>query len=148
MEVKVKTKQEVHIYVMLVVQFMHDSLLKRHSFCWALHAKWCPSARIDEKNPKLNTTSGGSYMEVMVNTKLEMHIQVILALQCMHDNWLKRHSFCWALHAKWYPSVRIDEKNPSQTRPREEVIWRSRSTQNRRCTSRSCWHRNACMIIC
>ena len=32
----------------------------------------------------------------------------MLALQCMHDNLLKRHSFCWALHAKWYPSVRID----------------------------------------
>ena len=30
----------------------------------------------------------------------------MLALQCMHDNLLK----CWALHAKWYPSVRIDEK--------------------------------------
>ena len=34
----------------------------------------------------------------------------MLALLCMHDNLLKRHSFCWALHAKWYPSVRIDEK--------------------------------------
>ena len=34
----------------------------------------------------------------------------MLALQCMHDHLLKRHSFCWALHAKWYPSVRIDEK--------------------------------------
>ena len=34
----------------------------------------------------------------------------MLALPCMHDNLLKRHSFCWALHAKWYPAVRIDEK--------------------------------------
>ena len=34
----------------------------------------------------------------------------MLELQCMHANLLKRHSFCWALHAKWYPSVRIEEK--------------------------------------
>ena len=34
----------------------------------------------------------------------------MLVVQCMHDNLLKRHSFCWALHAKWYPSVRIDKK--------------------------------------
>ena len=48
MEVKVKAKQEAHIYVMLVVQLMHDNLLKKHSFCWALHAKWYQSVRIDE----------------------------------------------------------------------------------------------------
>ena len=74
----------------------------------------------------------------------------MLGLQCMHDNLFKRHvhGFCWALHAKWYPSVRIDEENPSKTRPREEVIWRSRSKQNRRCTSMSCWQCNACMLIC
>ena len=34
----------------------------------------------------------------------------MLALQCMHDNLLKRHSFCWALHAKCYPSVRINKQ--------------------------------------
>ena len=34
------------------------------------------------------------------------------------------HGFCWALHAKWYPSVRIDEEHPSKKRPRKEVIWR------------------------
>ena len=33
----------------------------------------------------------------------------MLVVQCMHDNLLKRYSFCWALHAKWYPSVRIYE---------------------------------------
>ena len=75
-------------------------------------------------------------------------INVMLALQCMHDNLFKMHSVCWALHAKWYPSLRIDEENPSRTRPWEEVIWRSRSKQNRRCTPMSCWHYNACMIIC
>ena len=34
-----------------------------------------------------------------------------LGLQCIHDNLFKRHvhGFCWALDAKWYPSVRIDE---------------------------------------
>ena len=53
-------------------------------------------------------------MGVMVKTGgREVHIYVMLALQCMYDNWLKRHGFCWALHAKWYPSVRIDEENPS-----------------------------------
>ena len=35
----------------------------------------------------------------------------MLALQCMHDTWLKRHDFCWVLHAKLYPSVKIDEEN-------------------------------------
>ena len=68
MEVMVNTKYEVHIYVMLALQYMHNNLLNRHSFCWALHAKWYPSVRIDEKKSKLNTTSGG-YMEVKVNTK-------------------------------------------------------------------------------
>ena len=34
----------------------------------------------------------------------------MLALQCMHDNLLKRHGFCWALHAKLYPSVKSTEK--------------------------------------
>ena len=65
---------------------------------------------------KLNTTSGAGYMEVKVNkvkTNKEVHIYVMLALQCMHDNLLKRHGFCWAQHAKWHPSVRIDEENPS-----------------------------------
>ena len=27
----------------------------------------------------------------------------MLALQCRSDNLLKRHGFCWALHATWYP---------------------------------------------
>ena len=49
----------------------------------------------------------------------------MLGLQCMHDNLSKRHAhgFCWALHAKWYPSVRIDEENPSKTQPLEEVSY-------------------------
>ena len=64
-------------------------------------------------------------------------------MHAMHYNLLKRHSFCWTLHAKWYPSARINEENP-----REEVRWRSRSKQNSRCTSTSCWHWKACMIIC
>ena len=32
----------------------------------------------------------------------------MLTLQCMYANLLKRHGLCWVLHAKWYPSVRID----------------------------------------
>ena len=83
-----------------------------------------------------------------MSNKIGGDIYIMLALQCMHGNLFKMHDFCWALHAKWYPSVRIDEENPSKTRPLEEVIWRSRSKQNRRCTSMLCWHRNACMIIC
>ena len=31
----------------------------------------------------------------------------------MYNNWLKMHSFGWALHAKFYLSVIIDEENPS-----------------------------------
>ena len=34
----------------------------------------------------------------------------MLVFQCMHDNLLKMHGFCWVLHAKWYPSVKINEK--------------------------------------
>ena len=30
--------------------------------------------------------------------------------QCMHDNLLKMHGFCWVLHAQLYPSVKIDAK--------------------------------------
>ena len=48
---------------------MHNNLLKRHSFCWALHAKLYPSVRINERISKLNTTSGGGYIEVKVKTK-------------------------------------------------------------------------------
>ena len=29
----------------------------------------------------------------------------------VHDNLSKWHIDCWALHTKWYPSVRIDEEN-------------------------------------
>ena len=65
----------------------------------------------------------------------------------IHDNLLKWHIDCWVLHTKWYPSVRIDEKNPSYTWTWEQIKWRSMSKQNRRWTSTSCWHCNACMII-
>ena len=44
---------------MLALQCMHDNLLKMHSFCWELHAKWYPSVKIEEKKSKLNMTSGG-----------------------------------------------------------------------------------------
>ena len=49
------------------------------------------------------------------------------------------------VHTKWYPSVRVDE---SYTWTWEQVKWRSMSKQNRRWTSTSCWHCNACMILC
>ena len=70
----------------------------------------------------------------------------------VHDNLSKWHIDCLVLHTKWYPSVRIDEENPSHTWTWEQVKWRSMSKQNRRCTSMSYWHCNACnyfcMIIC
>ena len=47
----------------------------------------------EDRRRKLNMTSGAGYMEVNVNTKSEVHIYVMLALQCMHDNLLKRYSF-------------------------------------------------------
>ena len=37
MEVKVKTKLEVYIYIMSALQYMHDNLLKWHSSCWVMH---------------------------------------------------------------------------------------------------------------
>ena len=70
------------------------------------------------------------------------------ALQYIHDNMSKWHIDCWALHTKWYPSVRIDEENPSYTWSCEQFKWRSMWKQNRRWTSTSCWDCNACMIIC
>ena len=73
---------------MLALQCMHDTLLKRHA-------------------------RSKTYMDVKVKAKYEVHIYVMLALQCMYDNLLKRYGFCWALHAKWYPSVRLDEENSS-----------------------------------
>ena len=42
MEVNVKTKYEVHIYIMWALPYMHDNLLKNHTFYWALHTKWYP----------------------------------------------------------------------------------------------------------
>ena len=70
--------------------------------------------------------------------------QEFMEVKCMHDNFLKRHNFCWALHTKWCPSVRIDKLNTTSGGGYMEV----KVTQNRRCISRSCWHCNVCMIIC
>ena len=35
---------------------------------------------------------------------------IMWALQYIHDNLPKWHIYCWVLHTKWYPSVRIDKK--------------------------------------
>ena len=78
-----------------------------------------------------------------------MYIGLIMwASQYIHDNLSKWQIDYWVLHTKWYPSVRIDEKNRSYTWTWEQIKWRSMSKQNRRWTSTSCWHCNACMIIC
>ena len=136
------------MYIMWALQYIHDNLSKWHIDCWVLHTKWYPSVIIDEKNPSYTRTWEQIKWRSMSKQNREVNIYIMLALQCMHDNLFIMHGFCWALHAKWYPSVRIDEEHPSKTRPRKEGIWRSRSKQNRRCTSMSCWHCNACMIIC
>ena len=57
------------MYIMWALQYIHDYFSKWHIDCWELHAKWYPSVKIEEKKSKLNTTSGGGYMEVKVNTK-------------------------------------------------------------------------------
>ena len=36
MEVKVKTKYEVHIYIMWALSYMHDYLLNPYSFWWGV----------------------------------------------------------------------------------------------------------------
>ena len=83
-------------------------IIEKHvGFCWALHAKLYPSVRIDEE--KLNTTSGAGNKEVKVK-KYEVHIYVMLVVQCMHDHLLNRHGIFWALHAKWYPSLGSTKK--------------------------------------
>ena len=40
---------------------------------------------------------------------------IMWALQYIHDNLSKWQIDYWALHTKWYPTVRIDEENPSYT---------------------------------
>ena len=84
------------------------------------------------------------FMEV--ETKY-VYMYIMWALQYIHDNLSKWHIDCWVLHTELYPSVGIEEDNPSYTRTWEQVKWRSMSKQNRRWTSTSCWHCNACMII-
>ena len=85
------------------------------------------------------------FMEVKAK---KVYMYIMWALQYIRDDMSKWHIDCWALHTKWYPSVRIDEENPSYTWSWEQVKWRSMSKQNRRWTSTSGWDCNACMIIC
>ena len=48
--------------------------------------------------------------------KKGVHVDHVgIAIYILHDNMSKWHIDCWALHTKWYPSVRIDEENPSFT---------------------------------
>ena len=54
---------------MLALQCMHDNLLKRHSFFLGAARKVVPISDDQQRKSKLNTTSGGGYMEVKVNTK-------------------------------------------------------------------------------
>ena len=43
------------------------------------------------------------------------YMYIMWALQYIHDNLSKWHIDCWVLPTKWYPSVRMDEENPSHT---------------------------------
>ena len=52
---------------------------------------------------------------------------------------------CWVLHTKRYPSVRIDEENPRKLGNKRSM---EVDVKQNRWTSTSCWHCNACMIIC
>ena len=95
----------------------------------------CPGARNSRWGMLLHVNEAGIYVGQ----------NKIGVLAHVYHVW---HIDCWVLHTKWYPSVRIDEENPSYTWIWEQVKWRSMSKQNKRCTSMSCWHYNACMIIC
>ena len=64
-------------------------------------------------------------------------------------NLSKWYIFMGAAHKVLPPSVRIyEEIKVNKNMTLEQVKWRSRSNQNRRCTSISCGHCNTCMVIC
>ena len=46
-----------------------------------------------------------------VKTKSMYMYDIMWALQYIHDNLSKWHRDCWALHTKWYPSVRFELGN-------------------------------------
>ena len=66
----------------------------------------------------------------------------------MHDNLLKRHSFCWALNTKWYPSLKIDKENPCLHYLGNRLKRGQGQNKNRRYTSTSRGHCHTCIIIC
>ena len=68
---------------------------------------------------------------------LYYYYYIMWALQYIHDNLSKWHGVCWALHTKWYLSVRIEEEKLSYTC----------QGQNKIGGAHLC-HCNACMIIC
>ena len=53
-----KQNREVHIYIMWVLPYMHDNLLKSRSFCWALHTKWYKICEDRWRKSMLNMTLG------------------------------------------------------------------------------------------
>ena len=53
MEVNVKAKYEVHIYMMLSLPYIHDHLLKGHSVCWVV-----PISADRRRKSRLNMTLG------------------------------------------------------------------------------------------
>ena len=69
MEVKVKTKYEVHIYIMWALQCVRDNLLKKAYHLLGAARKVVPISEDWWRKSKLNITLETGYMEVKVNTK-------------------------------------------------------------------------------
>ena len=72
-----------------------------------MHAKSYLPMRIDEVKHGLGNMLNGGHGQIKIGGA---HIYIMWAMQYIDDNLLKRHRACWALHAKWYPSLRIVEE--------------------------------------
>ena len=70
-------------------------------------------------------------MGVKVKTRYDMHIHIMLELQCMYDNLLKMHSICWELgvsiHMESWPKVElynvVSQLSKPLACPIESHIW-------------------------
>ena len=75
--VKVKTKLEVHIYLMWALQYIHDNLAYH---LLGATQKVIPVSENRQINYKLNKTLGTGHMGVNVKTKYKVHIYIMWAL--------------------------------------------------------------------
>ena len=124
------------MYIMWALQYIHDHLSKWHIDCWVLHTKWYPSV---------------SYTWTWEQNKwwsMSKQNRRWTSMSFVEKAWL----FLGTAH-KVVP-ISEDRQRKSNLNTTSAAgytiiyIGRSRSKQNRRCTSSSCWHCNACMIIC